>query len=362
MPTPRAAVLAHPGGILPVQVRPSRIGGLVTIVLTAVGMASTCLAARFDVRATPHGAAVTIDGQPFATYVVDEANKPFLWPVHGPGGVEMTRAFPMRQDADEPANQRDHVHQRGITFGHEHLGADTWTERATFGDKGDNPRLAVLGAIRHRRFLELTATDESGVITSVCEIVDAKDSPKLIEVRRMTFREDRGCRLIDIDQDLMAAGADVDVGDRKDAGLSIRVPTAMAVDSKQGGRLVNSEGRTNADAWSQPARWVDYHGPAKSGGETFGVAMLDHPTSFRHPTRWHVRTYGLFTANPFASKAFDQNLPDASFMLAAGEAIRLRHRFVLHAGDESSADIEGHWKRYAADEPAAMPAAEGPSQ
>jgi len=36
-------------------------------------------------------------------------------------------------------------------------------------------------------------------------------------------------------------------------------------------------------------------------GETLGVAIFNHPPSFRHPTSWHARTYGLFTANCFGS-------------------------------------------------------------
>ena len=29
-------------------------------------------------------------------------------------------------------------------------------------------------------------------------------------------------------------------------------------------------------------------------GKVRGIAILNHPESFRHPTPWHVRTYGLF--------------------------------------------------------------------
>ena len=38
---------------------------------------------------------------------------------------------------------------------------------------------------------------------------------------------------------------------------------------------------------------VDYVGPG-SRGQTVGVAILNHPESFRYPTTWHVRDYGLF--------------------------------------------------------------------
>jgi hypothetical protein len=144
----------------------------------------------------------------------------------------------------------------------------------------------------------------------------------------------------------------VRIGDRKDAGLFIRVPVSVAVDSKQGGRIVTSEGDVDADAWAKPARWCDYHGPVE--GEKLGIAFLDHPSSFRHPTRWHVRTYGLFTANPFASRAYDPKLPDATISLAPGETLRLRHRLIFHSGDEREADIEAAWQAYAKEQPAPL--------
>ena len=39
-------------------------------------------------------------------------------------------------------------------------------------------------------------------------------------------------------------------------------------------------------------------------GETVGIAIMSHPKSFRPTPRWHVRTYGLFAANPFGQKDF----------------------------------------------------------
>src|SRR5437762_13151741 len=103
------------------------------------------------------GVDVTLNGKPFATYVVDQGNKPYLWPIYGPTGKAMTRAFPMQHLDGE---QRDHPHHRGITFGHEHTnaGVDTWTEAATY--KAGNAHLAVLGSSTHRESTEVNADDE----------------------------------------------------------------------------------------------------------------------------------------------------------------------------------------------------------
>jgi flagellar basal-body rod protein FlgG len=47
-------------------------------------------------------------------------------------------------------------------------------------------------------------------------------------------------------------------------------------------------------------------------GEHLGIAILNHPASYRDPTRWHVRSYGLFSANPFAQHDYDSTLPDGT--------------------------------------------------
>lgn len=312
------------------------------------------------IRQDRHGVTIDVDGGPFAAYVIDQANKPYLWPVIGPTGKAMTRAYPMQELPDEPAAQRDHPHHRGITFGHERMaGSDSWHERATFAkDAEGSPRLASLGSIVHRDFSLLTVDGERAVIEELCDHLDPAGKPVVTERRRLTFRADKAKRTIDIDQEFRPApdAGPSPIGDNKDAGLFVRVPTSMAVDSKQGGKIVNSEGQFDADAWSKPARWCDYHGPA--GGENLGIAILNHPTSYRHPTRWHVRTYGLFAANPFASKSFNAALPDASTTLAPGDVLRLHHRILLHTGDEQAAAVDDAWQQYAREIPAPITVAD----
>lgn len=334
------------------------------VLALTIGMAAAgidAVAAQCAIEESSHGVTVTVDGESFANYVVDEANKPYLWPVYGPDGTAMTRGYPMQDLPAEPAAQRDHPHHRGISFGHENEGGgDTWHDRSTYEEliksRGDDPglqrSLARLGSIRHREFTRLAADTDGAVVESICDHLDPAGKHLLVEHRRLVFRAEDGLRTIDFDQDLVAGDRPVRIGDNKDAGLFIRVPVGVAVDSNQGGRIINSEGLTNAEAWAKPARWCDYHGP--SDGRHVGIAILNHPESFRHPTHWHVRPYGLFAANPFAQRGFDSNLPDGAMTLQPGEAVRLRHRFVFHAGDEKVAGIEQAWQAYAKETPAAL--------
>lgn len=295
------------------------------------------------------GAVVKLDGKFFTEYVVDQANKPYLWPIIGPDGTDMTRSYPMKTVEGE---QHDHPHHRGLCFGHENIGGyDTWAEGSSFGSS-TNPRyverIKHLGAIKHREITEMK-DGETAVLTVVADHVDAGGKKILEEVRRHTFRDTGAARVIDVDIELIATEGDTFVDDKKDSGLSIRVPSEMAVDREKNvkgtGRIINSEGQTDADAWAKRATWVDYHGTVK--GKHVGVAMLNHPKSFRHPTPWHVRTYGLFTANPFGLQSLDKDSESGAFTLKKGEKITLRHRFIFHTGDEKAAKIAEAYEAYA---------------
>lgn len=318
----------------------------------ALGLTVTAQAADtgFTAEKTASGVTIKHNGQPFAEYVIDQANKPYLFPIYGPTGKLMTRSFPMRE---VPGEQTDHYHHRGICFGHQDInGFDSWMERNSVSkvpvpdDKLSEKQKAALtkmGTTKHVAFKEVKADAEKAVIVEENEFFGGDGKKSVTEIRTITFQVDGETRLIDWDQEFTAKDGEVTFGDRKDAGLSIRVPSSMAVDLKKGGHIVTSTGVTDKDAWGKRAPWVDYNGPVE--GETLGVAMLNHPTSFRHPTSWHVRTYGLFTANCFGT--LDKSDPNGPVTLKQGEKLRLRHRFVFHKGDEKAGNIAAAYARYA---------------
>ncbi len=316
----------------------------------SLGLALSAAAAGkgFTAVESAKGVTVTYDGKPFATYVIGEANKSYLFPVYGPTGKSMTRAFPMQKVEGEVM---DHYHHRGICFGHQDInGFDSWMERGSVSLLPDDKlsekqktTLARMGSTKHVKFKQVLADASHAVIVSENVYIGGNGKKSVTEIRTLTFRVDGETRLIDWDQEFIAADGEVIFGDKKDAGLSIRVPTTMAVDSKKGGHIITSTGIADKEAWSKRAPWVDYYGPVE--GETLGVAILNHPASFRHPTSWHVRTYGLFTANCFGS--LDKNDPNGPHTLKPGEKLALHHRFVFHKGDEKSAHIAAAYERYA---------------
>jgi hypothetical protein len=162
----------------------------------------------------------------------------------------------------------------------------------------------------------------------------------------LTFSTDGKNRIIDFDITVKATNGPVTFGDTKEGTFGVRVAGTMKVDSKMGGRIVNSDGKVDKEAWGKKAAWVDYQGPVD--GKTVGIAIFNHPSSFRYPTYWHVRTYGLFAANPFGLHNFEGSKDvDGSYTIKPGESISFSYRVVFHEGSEKDARLAEAFAKYA---------------
>lgn len=292
------------------------------------------------------GVTIQCDGQLFTRYLFRSGRRPVLWPVMGPTGEPMTRAYPVGEgSADEP---RDHPHHRSLWIGYEGLNeVDFWHQ-----PEPGHPRPYPSGEQVHRKFSTQRVDGNTVLLVADIDWLDADGKRVLSEERTLRFGCGEDQRWIDWQSKLTASDGPVRIGDSKEGLVSVRVPTSMAVDARQGGRIVTSRGLTDAAMWGKPAEWVDYHGPV--GGQTVGIAMLAHPDSFHSPPRWHTRTYGLFGANPFADTALASAnpklaVPDRPLIhtIPAGDSLLLRYRFIFHKGDEKESDIAGAYAEYA---------------
>ena len=298
---------------------------LPAVVLVAYSAAAR--AAEITAQKSLKGVVVKIDGELFAEYITDFNGTPILWPVIGPTGKPMTRAYPMGEGVDE---REDHPHQRSIWFTHGDVNGLSFWHKET---------------IKHRQFLKIESGPEAVIVTRN-DWIDQGGKTQCEDQRTLTFGTDGDTRWIDFSVTLTATDRPVKFGDTKEGTMGVRVAASMKVDAKLGGRIVNSEGQTDKDAWGKRAAWVDYHGPVD--GQTVGIAILNHASSFRFPTYWHVRTYGLFAANPFGVHDFEKsNEVDGSHTLAPRSSITLRYRLLLHKGDEKAARIAEAFAAYA---------------
>lgn len=320
---------------------------LATCLLLLVTTGSLTAGDGFTISCEATQVTIQYDGELLTRYHFQDqdARKPYFWPVIGPTGKSMTRAFPMETVEGE---QHDHPHHRGVWFGHQGVaGTDTWLEAASKKVEGDKQKefLASLGTIAHTAFTEISANAEQAVIRSTNDYLDSTGKPLMADQRSMIFRMANGQLILDFDIVLTGKYGDVELQDKKDAGLNVRIPTTMSLSDGEG-HIVNSVGDRDGDTWSKSAEWVDYHGPVD--GEHLGVAFLNHPSSFRHPTRWHVRDYGLFTANAFGPQSLDKNAESGTYTLKNGQSTQLRHRIIFHKGDTTSAGIAEAYQAYAA--------------
>jgi hypothetical protein len=273
---------------------------------------------------------ITIDGKPFTVYRVDAGAKPFLFPLIGPTGDPYTRAYPMETVAGE---DQDHPHQRSFWFTHGKVnGVDFWSEMKNHGTIKEISRSTS------------TASPALGRLTTRDDWL-GPDGKKVCEDERvLTVYQVGVVRILDFAVKLKATEGPVVMGDTKEGMFGLRVASSMDVDKKKGGKIRNAEGLEDDKAWGKASPWVDYTGPVD--GKTVGVAILNHPRSFRYPTTWHVRTYGLFAANPFGWHDF--GMPEeGDHTIPKGESLGFEYRVILHAGDGASAGIADHFAAFA---------------
>lgn len=244
--------------------------------------------------------------------------KPFLAPVRAAGGTIVTRAI------GDPVD-KDHPHHKGIWLSIDEVNeVKFWAEQGKIVNKSHeatpgNP--AKLALTNH-----WLGTD---------------GQPVLIETTTVSFHPNR---LIVYDISFAPAVDKVVFEDTKEGLFGIRVATTMR--EKVGGIIVNAEGRkTTKECWGQPSKWVDYTGPVD--GQTFGVAIMDHPSNFR-PSRYHVRDYGLFSVSPFGEGAYQNDKSKAQpVTLEKGKPpLHIRYGLFVHTGDAVTGKVAEAYEKF----------------
>lgn len=271
---------------------------------------------------------------PFGTYHYEKtAPRPYIWPLYGPGGVELTRAFPMENREGE---KQDHPHHRSLWTAFDEVnGVNNWHE-------GEGH-----GWTRHQEIIEQYSGPVYGGFRALSHWTNAEDKPFLREVREIClYNLDGDVRVMDYDVYWNALHGAVSFGDTKEAGvITIRVATSM--DGERGGVITNSNGgRGEKECWGKQAHWCDYTG--KVNGEKYGITIFHNPTkpnARREPPRWHVRDYGLFATNPFSVAAFEGG-EKQQYVLHNGGWIVFHYRVLLHKG-EATEQIHQIWNALA---------------
>jgi hypothetical protein len=284
-----------------------------------------------------HTVEVAVGATHFTTYNYGaQVVRPYLYPVYVAPDVGITRNWPMLPEAERETN--DHPHHKGMyTAQGEVNGVDNWSEAEGHGYQV------------HRSFRSVYSGAVAGGFVEELDWTDANRKPVMAETRRIIFYDTpQGLRIIDYGVELSAAYGPVTLGDTKEAGLlSIRVASSMDGNRPDGGRIQNSFGGTGeAETWGKRAHWCDYSGPVE--GRWYGVCVMDHPDNPRHPTYWHVRDYGLMTANCFGVHHFTGNEANREDMhIDEGSSRSWRFRVVVHTREGRHQDLMDRYQDFA---------------
>lgn len=280
---------------------------------------------------------VLVDGKLFTEYH-GNTRVPCLYPLMSHSGTHLTRQYPFVKDVT--GEKSDHPHHTGFWFTHGNVnGHDFWHK--------EDCKIVTrsLGEFRVSKHKEHASTSFTAELAW-----EAKGKPILLEKRQYTITIAGTTSHVDVTSSMEPVGDKVTFGDTKEGSFAIRTaPSLRLVGEVAKGKITNSEGVKDNDAWGKRARWVAYHGP-DSAGTPQVIAILDHNKNLRHPTWWHARNYGLLTANPFGIRAFRDNSVKGSgdFHLNKGQSLTQRYRLLLHEGSLESAKIEEAWTSFAA--------------
>lgn len=262
-----------------------------------------------------------IGGSDVATYVFrdEQVPRPYFAPVRTRSGIPVTRRHP-------PVPDQDATDHTGLHTG-------LWL---SFGDLSGCDYWRLKARTEHVRFLEEPAGNGSRKGFTVLNRYLTTDGRHVVAeetCRYAVHLVDHGW-LLEMTSEFRPGDRELVFGDQEEMGLGIRVATPLAVDRKQGGRILDSAGRRNgAEVWGKTAEWCDYSGPLN--GRWTGLTVLSDPGNFR-PSWNHARDYGFLAVNPFGRRAFTKQ--EASRVtVPPGQSFRLRFGVVIH---ESAAEVE----------------------
>jgi Family of unknown function (DUF6807) len=322
----------------------------VPLILWASCLTASAGAEAVEMKRNDNQIEVMIGGHPFTTYYFDsEIAKAYFQPLRSAQGTIVTRGYPIGDVVPEEHVHDSSVepHQRPLYFAHGDIdGLSFWSEEV-FLKRFYNSEEQPFGRMVFTQLDEARGGADSGAIKAEFNLVSPSGRVLATETQSFTFSGDENTRTIDCEFVVHADHGPVVFGDTKEGTFAIRV--APELNSPPAHMVSSTGGEGEKGIWGKRADWVNYDGTVS--GENLGIAIFDSPKSFRHPTYWHARGYGLFAANPFGLREFTRDpKQDGSWTVPEGKSLMFRYRVVIHHGNYKQAGIAGAYQQYAAQE------------
>ncbi len=247
------------------------------------------------------------------------ARRPHLSVLAGPSGRNVVESSPA-----------DHAHHLGVWWSHHDVnGIDFSLELE---------REAVRhGRIEHVSFDEIVDDDPWFGFDEMLEWRDPDGEVLIGESRVMLVHHGHAdWYSVDLDSTYTAV-TDCWFGANGAMLPGVRVAEPLAPSG--GGTLTTEAPASDGGKDGRRARWLDCSGVRRAvDAESIveGVSVMAHPENPPDADRWRFDDDGLLSAFP-AGQPLDGGV------LAAGEAVRLRHRLLVHRGDAESGGVDQHY-------------------
>lgn len=279
--------------------------------------------------------------------------KPYFWPLNAPGGVPVTRGWPMKKGL--PKETTDHVHQKSAWFCHGDVIPEGLELKVRSGDKNVKGVDFWSEGKGHGTIACVSATggSDTGGVARIPTDNEwrAPDGTKILDERRtITVRNLGDARLIVLEIELTASVCPITFGDTKEGSMGVRVndqfrltaPGSDGVVTSADGSTAKAPAKDNLPMWGKPADWHDYSGTVD--GKLVGITLFDHLKNSPRAA-WHTRAYGLLAANPFARASFP-GIKGELTKVAKGDHLKLRYGILLHTGDAKAAKVAEHYAEF----------------
>ena len=292
--------------------------------------------AEVSLTSGDHRIDVAIDGVRVTSYLYrPDITKPVLYPLTTPSEIIITRGFPFETVEGET---QDHPHHTGLFFTVDEVNGNKF-----WGNTKGLPRII------HAETLAMTG-GKTGVLSVRMNWVGGDSVPLLEEHRAMEFLPGANEYAIDFSIRLKALADTVVFGDTKEGMFAIRTADWLRENGGTGQYLASNGGATAADIWGRRSLWVRLEG--SRDGRTAGAAILHHPASVNHPTFWHARDYGLFSANPLGQSVFEagtgvKDPKPFRLTLAKGEEALFRFLVIVYDGSKTAEEMQRAFDGYA---------------
>ena len=307
---------------------------------------------------------VTIDGQPFTSYIWPESvKKPVLYPLRTAKGTIVTRGYPLEP---RPGERVDHPHHVGLWFNYGNVnGFDFWNNSEAIKPAERHK----YGTIRHVKIKRVVSGKTSGELEVEMAWLASDGKELLREETTFIFHARPNERAIDRITKLTALDQRVVFNDDKEGVLGMRVARQLEQPSDKPevftdasgkatavpkldntgvtGRYRSSEGKTGDDVWGTRGKWTMLTG--KIGQEPITLAILDHPKNPGYPTYWHARGYGLFAANPLGQKVFSNGKETLNFTIEPKQSATFRYRVLIITGEPAPSALDSQYSRFVAE-------------